>query len=70
MYEQCHVCENYIQHETTLLDQEDCYEIDGVILCGDCVESYVRKHYYKKLEFEDVPNDYGTHKECYPNRED
>ena len=22
------------------------------------------------LEFEDVPNDYGTHRECYPNKED
>ena len=72
MYEQCYICDRFIRGESELLDQEDAYEIDGNILCEDCVDEYVKKNCYKKLKdeelpFQEVSNDYGTHKECYPN---
>lgn len=29
-----------------------------------------REEIEDNLEFETVPNDYGTHEDCYPNKED
>lgn len=64
----CFTCGIPMLPEDNLHDQDPAYEIDGHVLCEDCVDKYVRKNCFKTLPFVTVPNDYGTHKELYPRR--
>lgn len=49
-FEKCDICGEKIAYESSKSYQDDCYEIDGDIICEDCIEKYVRKNFYKKLE--------------------
>lgn len=49
---QCDLCGCDIHRESIQYDQDDCYEIEGVILCEDCVMKYVKENFFKKLEME------------------
>nr|WP_308743242.1 hypothetical protein [uncultured Anaerocolumna sp.] len=51
-YESCFVCCKPIYYEDELHDQDDAFEIDGNIICDDCVLQYVREHNFKKLKEE------------------
>ena len=66
----CFMCGIPLYTETAMTDQSDAYEIDGHILCDDCVDKYVKDNFKKKLVFENVPDDYGNHEDCYPNKEE
>lgn len=65
--ERCFMCAIPLYPEDALNDQDEAYEIDGHVLCENCVVKYVKDNFKLKLPFEDVPDDYGTHKLCYPN---
>jgi hypothetical protein len=61
----CFMCSRPLYPEDSSHDQDPAYEIDGHVLCEDCVDKYVRDNCRKVLPFVTVPNDYGTHKELY-----
>lgn len=46
----CDECGGKIHKETDEYEQDDCYEIDGQRLCGNCVMKYIRKNHYVKLK--------------------
>lgn len=46
----CDICGAEIYMENDLYEQDDAYEIDGNIICGDCIDAYVRNNYYKRLK--------------------
>ena len=46
----CDECGGRIHKETEEYEQDDCYEIDGYRLCGNCVMKYIRKNHYVKLK--------------------
>jgi formylmethanofuran dehydrogenase subunit E len=39
----CARCHKHIQ-------DEDCYEFDGNLICPDCIEEYIDEHYKRKTE--------------------
>lgn len=49
-YIRCDECRGRIYKETEQYEQDDCYEIDGYRLCGNCVMKYIRKNHYVKLK--------------------
>jgi hypothetical protein len=51
-HERCSECGKPIYYEDELHDQDDAFEIDGNIICSDCVLPYVREHNFKKLKEE------------------
>lgn len=61
----CFTCARPMYPEDPTHNQDEAYEIDGHILCDDCVDKYVRDNCKKELPFVTVPNDYGTHKNLY-----
>lgn len=40
----CSCCKEEIYYENEKYDQDPCFQIDGNILCEDCVMEYVEKH--------------------------
>lgn len=47
------MCGRFLNGESESLDQDDAYEVEGHILCEDCVDKYVRDNCYKKLKEEE-----------------
>lgn len=45
----CDECGGKIHKETEEYEQDDCYEIDGYRLCGNCVMPYLRREHKVKL---------------------
>ena len=45
----CDECGGRIHKETEEYEQDDCYEIDGYRLCGNCVMPYLRREHKVKL---------------------
>jgi len=45
----CFTCGMPLFPENALYDQDPAYEIDGHILCEDCVDKYVRCNCFKVL---------------------
>ena len=45
----CDECGGKIHKETEEYEQDDCYEIDGYRLCGNCVMPYLRREHKVRL---------------------
>ena len=45
----CDECGGKIYKETDKYEQDDCYEIDGYRLCGNCVMPYLRREHKVRL---------------------
>ena len=50
---ECAECGTEIYYGDATHDQDDAYEIDGVLVCGDCVGDYTKSMFFKKLEEEE-----------------
>lgn len=61
----CFMCAIPLYPEDGSHNQDPAYEIDGHVLCEDCVDKYVEKNCRKVLPFVTVPNDYGMHRNLY-----
>ena len=48
-YETCNECGGHIHYETESLEQDECFEIEGKWICGDCIMEYLRENYSKQL---------------------
>jgi hypothetical protein len=46
----CDICGKKIYKETVTSEQDDCYEVDGYSICGDCLPKYMKKNYWKELK--------------------
>ena len=51
-HDNCFMCGIPLYTETAMTDQSDAYEIDGHLLCEDCVNKYVKDNYKTKLREE------------------
>lgn len=46
---ECDICGRELQAETDLYEQDECYEVDGYIICDRCLLPYMKKYYRKEL---------------------
>ena len=49
-YETCDCCKNPIYYENEEYEQDPCYQLDDeTILCGDCLEGYIKERFFITL---------------------
>lgn len=46
---ECDICGRELQAETDRYEQDECYEVDGYIICDRCLVPYMRRNYRKEL---------------------
>lgn len=47
---ECDICGRELQAETDQYEQDECYEVDGYIICDRCLVPYMRRNYRKELK--------------------
>ena len=46
---ECDRCGRELQAETDRYEQDECFKVDGYILCEKCLVPYMREHYREEL---------------------
>ena len=47
---ECDICGRELYPETEQYEQDECYEVDGYLICERCIMPYMRQKYRKELK--------------------